>query len=89
MPLTQSLQRVTIGQRYRPVGRHSDSWVVIGLTADHAGNPHARLTLDRDHTRKITIAFAGLRDGRLYEQLTETTEHDDGPDDRPAGSKPA
>lgn len=88
MPLTPPRQSVTIGQRYRPAASRG-AWVVVGLTADHAGNPHAQLALETNHTRVMTIACAGLRDRRLYEQLTETTEHDHGPDGLPAEFKSA
>jgi hypothetical protein len=83
MPLAQTRHQVTVGQRYRPVAGRGGVWIVVGLTADHAGNPHARLILESDRTRVMTIAFAGLQDRRLYEQLTEIAEHDDGRNGKP------
>lgn len=68
-----------MGQRYRPVSSRG-AWVVVGLTADHAGNPHALLALETDRTRVMTIACAGLLDRRLYAQLAEDMDRDDGPD---------
>lgn len=85
MALTRSRQTVGIGQRYRPVGGRGGSWIVVGLTADHAGNPHALLTLESDLTRRMTIAFSGLQDRRLFEHLKEMEEHEDGRNDKSAG----
>lgn len=78
MPLTKSRHRVEVGQRYRPVAGRS-TWVVVALTADHGGKPHAQLALETDRTRIMTIACGGLQDRRLYTQLTEDVDRDDGP----------
>jgi len=81
MPLTQSQRQVVVGQRYRPASGRG-AWVVVGLTADHAGNPHARLAFEADPTRVMTIACAGLQDRRLYEQLMEDVNPLHGTNDR-------
>lgn len=76
---------INVGARFRQISGGSGVWVVIGFAADHAGNPHARLALEIDRTRIITIAVAALQDRKLYEHLTGDPEIDNGTDDRIVG----
>jgi hypothetical protein len=70
IPAMQSRDKIELGHRYHQVTGGSGVWIVVGFTADHAGNPHARLMLERDRTRIITIACAALDDRRFYERLS-------------------
>lgn len=74
MSLLHAQPEVEIGQRYRQAGGGAGVWVVVGFAADHAANPHARLALESEPTRIITIAFAALRDRALYERVAESGE---------------
>lgn len=83
MPVMQPRDKIELGHRYRQVTGGSGVWIVVGFTADHAGNPHARLMLEKDRTRIITIACAALGDRRFYERLSGSgllTENWDGND---------
>jgi len=76
MPRLRAHPPVETGQRYCRTGG-SGAWLVVGLSEDHAGNPHARMEATGDRTRVITIALAALRDRRLYRRLNESETHDD------------
>lgn len=64
-----SRSTIDVGARFCQNTGGSGVWVVVGFTADHAGNPHARLVLESDRTRAITIAVAALQDRKLYDRL--------------------
>lgn len=69
---------VRIGTRYRQAGQSYGIWKVVSITRDHAGNPHAKLALERDHTRLVTIAFSALSDSSLYEIVISDVEEPHG-----------
>lgn len=72
---------INVGARFRQISGGSGVWVVVGFAADHAGNPHARLALEGDRTRVITIAVAALQDRRLYERMAGNSDIDNGTED--------
>lgn len=71
MPLKQSQNAIQLGQRYRQVKGGRGVWFVAGFTADHTGNQHARLILEKDRTRIATIAVAALNDPGFYQRVSE------------------
>ncbi|MFN4282381.1 MAG: hypothetical protein ACK4NA_07060 [Alphaproteobacteria bacterium] len=72
-----SRSTVDVGARFRQITGGSGVWVVAGFAADHAGNPHARLALETDRTRIITIAVAALQDRKMYQRLDVTSRMPD------------
>jgi hypothetical protein len=58
-------REVEPGQIYRqPSG--SASWLVVNLTQDAEGIPHARLVRGDDATEVKMISVSALKDNRLY-----------------------
>jgi hypothetical protein len=53
------------GQKYRQPGG-SALWVVVDLTQDAEGMPHARLVRGDDATVVKMIAVSALKDTKLY-----------------------
>lgn len=69
MTLMSSRFTVDLGDRFRKMSKGSGVWIVVGFAADHAGNPHARLAMESDRTRTITIAVTALQNRKSYERL--------------------
>jgi hypothetical protein len=63
-------REVEPGQKYRQPGG-SAVWVVMDLTQDAEGIPHARLVREGDATVVKMISTSALKDGKLYRIVEE------------------
>jgi hypothetical protein len=63
-------REVEPGQKYRVTGG-STVWVVVDLTQDAEGMPHARLVRSDDQTAVKMISTSALKDNKLYRLIDE------------------
>lgn len=63
-------REVEPGQKYRQPGA-SALWVVVDLTQDAEGIPHARLVRGDDPTVVKMISVSALKDSKLYKLVEE------------------
>ncbi len=63
-------REVEPGQKYRQTGG-SATWLVVDLTQDAEGMPHARLVRGDDSTVVKMISTSALKDSKLYKFVEE------------------
>jgi hypothetical protein len=63
-------REVEPGQKYRQPGG-SAVWLVVDLTSDAEGIPHARLVRSDDSTVVKMISISALKDAKMYKFVDE------------------